>query len=544
MANPVVIEALGKHTATIIFSHGLGDSAQGWIPLARSLSAKKPFQHIRWVLPTAPMQPVTINMGMRMTSWFDIQDLGDGNLKAEDDKGMLASVRTINSLISKEVDEGIPSERVIVGGFSQGAVIAYLTALTSERKLAGVVCLSGFLGMADKIKSMMTDYATKLPVFHGHGTADQVVQYKWGKESVEKLKELGFKDIEFKSYPGMPHSFCDAEQKDLEAFLTKVLPTNSVCEVPVNATRRLRRGEGANSAAKWLPPPRLIHQPFLLVRAVPTLAVSLAAVLLRARLPWSALPSIAVASPSSVTAASLIRSMGSATQTLPPMQPAVVLEAVGKPHDATVIWSHGLGDSAMGWADFAEEMRRELPGTKWVLTNAPRRAVTINGGNIMPAWMDVKRFGAGPEDEDLPGMLASIESLNTLIAKEVAAGIPSEKVVVGGFSQGAVISLLTGLTSQRKLAGICVLSGFLGMTHEEKINSLIGPHTTSTPILWAHGTADPVIRFMKAQTGVDYLETKLGLKDVLEFKKYEGMQHSLGWQEKEDITEWLKKVLG
>ncbi|GAA6009618.1 hypothetical protein JCM10207_004126 [Rhodosporidiobolus poonsookiae] len=227
MANPAVVPALGKHTATVIFSHGLGDTAAGWIPLAQALRSR--FKHVKWVLPTAPVQPVTCNGGYRMTSWFDIQELpspGDPSpIVAQDEPGMLASVGTISRLVSAEVDAGIRSERVVVGGFSQGAVIAYLTALTSERKLGGIVALSGFLGMADKVKSMKTDHASKTPVFHGHGTADPIVAYKWGQATVDKLRtELGFENLEFKSYPGMGHSFCEDEQADLEKFLAKVLP--------------------------------------------------------------------------------------------------------------------------------------------------------------------------------------------------------------------------------------------------------------------------------------------------------------------------------
>ncbi|GAA6043932.1 hypothetical protein JCM8097_000907 [Rhodosporidiobolus ruineniae] len=238
-ANPVIIPALKKHTATIIFSHGLGDTSAGWVPLAQALRHKH--DYVKWVLPTAPVQPVTCNGGYKMTSWFDIQELpapGDPSpIVAEDEKGMLASVGTINKLISDEVDAGIPSERVIVGGFSQGAVIAYLTGIISERKLGGIVALSGFLGMASKVKSgadaksgwsdaqMKTDHAHKLPVFHGHGTADPVVQFPWGKTTVEKLRsDLGFEQIEFKTYPGMGHSFCEEEQADLEKWLQKNLP--------------------------------------------------------------------------------------------------------------------------------------------------------------------------------------------------------------------------------------------------------------------------------------------------------------------------------
>ncbi|GAA5877778.1 hypothetical protein JCM3774_000755 [Rhodotorula dairenensis] len=226
--NPLVIEPLGKHTASIIFSHGLGDTSAGWAPLAMTLRQKPQFRHIRFVLPTAPVQPVTANGGYRMTSWFDIQEFNPrSGIRADDEAGMLSSVRTIQSLISTEVDAGIPSDRILVGGFSQGAVISYLTGITSERKLAGIVALSGFLGMAGKIKSMKTDHATKLPIFHGHGDADQVVEHQWGQKTVETLKELGFADITFKTYPGMEHSFCDAEQRDLEAFIQRVIPADA-----------------------------------------------------------------------------------------------------------------------------------------------------------------------------------------------------------------------------------------------------------------------------------------------------------------------------
>lgn len=83
-----------------------------------------------------------------------------------------------------------------------GAVIALLTGITSERKLAGILALSGFLGLSHKISSMTTDHASKLPIFWGHGNADAVVQYKWGVASIQKLKEMKFSGIEFNTYKG------------------------------------------------------------------------------------------------------------------------------------------------------------------------------------------------------------------------------------------------------------------------------------------------------------------------------------------------------
>ncbi|KAK4699653.1 phospholipase/carboxylesterase, partial [Phenoliferia sp. Uapishka_3] len=246
MAKQMVVPALGKHTATIIFSHGLGDSAAGWHPFAQSLSRR--FQHIKWILPTASVQPVTLNGGYPMNSWFDIKSLdppGKGLPSSEDEAGMLKSVKRISDLVAAEVDAGIPADRIVVGGFSQGAVIALLTSLTMERKIAGVISLSGWLALNEKIHMMQTEHASKLPVFWGHGTADGVVKYIWGQMSVEKLKTLGYKNIDFNSYPGpvsfslpigttcthfhhiigMQHSLCDEEQSDVENWLRKVLPS-------------------------------------------------------------------------------------------------------------------------------------------------------------------------------------------------------------------------------------------------------------------------------------------------------------------------------
>ncbi|GAA5944976.1 uncharacterized protein JCM15063_000591 [Sporobolomyces koalae] len=223
------------------------------------------------------------------------------------------------------------------------------------------------------------------------------------------------------------------------------------------------------------------------------------------------------------------------------MRAPVVLPAIGT-HQASVIWSHGLGDSAQGWTDFADHVRRVVKGTKWIVTNAPLRPVTVNHGMKMPAWFDVRRMGAGPADEDTEGMLASIESIQSLVEQEVASGIERSKIIVGGFSQGGILSLLTGLTSGEKLGGVSVLSGYLGMTHEDKIKSLVSPHAPSIPYFIAHGTHDPVISHDKAEKSVKYLEKELGIED-LEWKSYRGLAHSLGREETEDFVRWLQKIV-
>ncbi|KAJ1991715.1 hypothetical protein H4R33_001271 [Dimargaris cristalligena] len=218
----VVQKALKKHTATVIFIHGLGDSGSGWAPVARELSQHLP--HVKFVLPNAPVQPVTLNNGFKMPSWYDIYTLGDIN-RREDQEGMLRSVASINKLISEEVDQDIPSERIVVAGFSQGAAMTLLTGLTSERKLAGMAALSGYLPLRSLIFSMASDVSRSLPIFMAHGQEDEVVSYHFGQQSAEALKQKKY-NVDFHTYPNMGHSSCLEEVQELTRFLARVLPEN------------------------------------------------------------------------------------------------------------------------------------------------------------------------------------------------------------------------------------------------------------------------------------------------------------------------------
>lgn len=242
----ITVPATTAHTATVIFLHGLGDSGAGWAPVARLLARNPKLHHVKWILPHAPVQRVTLNFGMSMPSWFDIASL-DADLmsdmsadgirsdRAEDQEGILKSAMAVGGIISGEVDAGIDSKRVVVGGFSQGAALSLVTGLTSERRLGGLACLSGWLPMSGKMKSMMTDAARTLPIFFGHGEKDPVVQFKYGKKSYDFLKEaLKFKDAEgedvkglsWNEYPDLEHSSSPEELKDLEKWLEKVLPAD------------------------------------------------------------------------------------------------------------------------------------------------------------------------------------------------------------------------------------------------------------------------------------------------------------------------------
>jgi len=219
----LTIAPRATHTATVIIAHGLGDTGAGWYPVAQMLSAGYP--HIKFVLPHAPVRPVTVNGGMSMNSWFDIYALSEDLMETpEDEKGMLESSRKINELVSAEVEAGLDSKRIVVGGFSQGGALALLTGLTTERKLAGIIALSCWLPLRAKILTMASDEARKLPLFFGHGNIDPVVPYKFGQMSAKVLTDSGFANVQFNTYRNMGHSASDKEIADIGEWLKKVLP--------------------------------------------------------------------------------------------------------------------------------------------------------------------------------------------------------------------------------------------------------------------------------------------------------------------------------
>ncbi|KAJ7228200.1 Phospholipase/carboxylesterase/thioesterase [Mycena pura] len=226
----LTVPALSKHTATVVFVHGLGDTGHGWKPVADMFRSEIP--HVKWVLPHSPLMPVKANGGMVMPSWFDILSFGFDS--EEDKSGMLKTVHSLNQLITAEVDAGIPANRIVLGGFSQGGAVTLLTGLTAERRLAGLAVLSGWLPLRGSFKSMISDHATSVPIFWGHGTSDPLVKHDLAVKSTEFLRDnIGVptapatgepKGLSFNSYAGVEHSTNQKELDDLQAWLKKALP--------------------------------------------------------------------------------------------------------------------------------------------------------------------------------------------------------------------------------------------------------------------------------------------------------------------------------
>ncbi|KAF9995541.1 hypothetical protein BGZ80_009026 [Entomortierella chlamydospora] len=217
----VIQAASSNHSATVIFIHGLGDSGAGWAPVGQELGRYLP--HVKFIFPNAPDMPVTLNYGMQMPSWYDIKSLGNID-QEQDEAGMLKSRQQLMQIVREEIDEhGIPANRIVIGGFSQGCVMGLLTGLTSEYKFAGIVSLSGYMPLHNKIMSMASDSNRKTPIFWGHGDVDQVVRYQFGERSVEMLKQNKY-NVKFNTYRNMGHSSCPQEIRDLLGFLKETIP--------------------------------------------------------------------------------------------------------------------------------------------------------------------------------------------------------------------------------------------------------------------------------------------------------------------------------
>lgn len=218
MLDTIDIETAPQPKASIVVLHGLGADGNDFVPFAQEvdLQAAGP---VRWVFPHAPVMPVTINGGYRMRAWYDI--LAGDLRQRQDEKGLRASLAQLEALIAREKERGVPANRIVLAGFSQGCAMALLTGLRHDERLAGIAGMSGYLPLAETTGQERSDANRLTPIFLAHGTMDPVVPLVAGQMSRDALRALGH-DVEWHEYP-MPHSVCMEEVRDLNAWLLKVL---------------------------------------------------------------------------------------------------------------------------------------------------------------------------------------------------------------------------------------------------------------------------------------------------------------------------------
>jgi predicted esterase len=170
------------------------------------------------------------------------------------------------------------------------------------------------------------------------------------------------------------------------------------------------------------------------------------------------------------------------------MKNAEVIEPKGE-HKFSMIFSHGLGDEGASFIDVFEML--SLKNTRVILPNAPVQPVTCNGGYRMPAWYDIYNLGPNRDlindKQDEKGILESSEKILELVDAE-AAKVGYKNVFIGGFSQGAAMSMFTAMRCQHELGGVIAASGYALLPAQGDANI----HTKTTPMLVYHGVMDPV----------------------------------------------------
>ena len=203
-------------TASVIWLHGLGADGNDFAPIIPELGLPRQLA-VRFIFPNAPSIPITINAGYVMPAWYDILDI---NIERKiDNSQLIASAEKIRLLIEREIDRGIPSERIVLAGFSQGGAVAYQAALTYMQPLAGLLCLSTYFATADTITPNSAN--KKLPILICHGLQDPMVPEQQGRIAQQRLTAMGY-NTQYKSYP-MEHAVCPQEIADISRWLQQVL---------------------------------------------------------------------------------------------------------------------------------------------------------------------------------------------------------------------------------------------------------------------------------------------------------------------------------
>jgi phospholipase/carboxylesterase len=214
----IQIETNDNPDIAIIWMHGLGADGNDFVPMVRELDLTG-LPGIRFIFPHANTMPVTINNGYVMRSWYDITGLELG--RREDENGLRASQKDIEAFIEREKARGIPASRIILAGFSQGCAMTIQTGLRHPERLAGLLCLSGYVPLSANLATERTDASKAMPVFMAHGRYDNVVPFNRAEASRDLLVSLGYQ-LEWHEY-AMQHTLCLEEVQHISAWLKKVL---------------------------------------------------------------------------------------------------------------------------------------------------------------------------------------------------------------------------------------------------------------------------------------------------------------------------------
>lgn len=213
----------GTHPkSAVVWLHGVGGDGFQAEPLIRQLS-RSVGAPLRFVCPYAPFRAVTLCGGQRMRAWYDLRDV-DRQLR-QDEAAIRESSAAVCALIEREAERGIPSESLVLGGFSQGGAMALLTGTRLSKPLAGIVALSCYPLLAGTFAAERQEANQHTPIFVAHGLDDPVIDLRIGEHMRDGLEASGYA-VEWHSYR-MGHEQGVAELVAVAAFVRRALSLTS-----------------------------------------------------------------------------------------------------------------------------------------------------------------------------------------------------------------------------------------------------------------------------------------------------------------------------
>ena len=220
--NPIILQTCPDDSreadAAVIWLHGLGADGSDFVPIVSELKLPDAL-NIRFIFPHAPLRPITINQGYRMRGWYDITSLDIA--ERDDEAGIVESGAMLTRLCDQQLAQGIAAKRIIVAGFSQGGAIALYAGLRYTHTLGGIMALSTYLPMQQRLQQESTAANHDTPIFMAHGLHDDVVATPFGLQTRALLQQQGYR-VQWHDY-AMGHSVCMEEINDISDWLTGIL---------------------------------------------------------------------------------------------------------------------------------------------------------------------------------------------------------------------------------------------------------------------------------------------------------------------------------
>ena len=214
----VELDPVGPVRSSVVWLHGLGADGHDFAAIVPELNLPHELG-VRFVLPHAPSIPVTLNAGMVMPAWYDISEVD--LQRRHDEAGVRRSAAQVAALLAREHERGVPWDRIVLAGFSQGGAVALFQGLRHPERLAGLVALSTYMVVAESLDEEASAANQDVPIFQAHGSLDPMVPLERGEAARDELQRRGYA-VDFHTYP-IPHSVNMDEVLAIRAFLMGVL---------------------------------------------------------------------------------------------------------------------------------------------------------------------------------------------------------------------------------------------------------------------------------------------------------------------------------